>query len=89
MSDAQVAELKKADRMLSIGRPPVQIDVTNQITGVDFEDVFADKFVTQIDELEVNFISKADLIKNKRMTGRPKDLLDAEALERGNHRTPG
>jgi hypothetical protein len=30
----------------------------------------------------VPFLSKAALIKNKRATGRPKDLLDLDQLER-------
>jgi len=37
--------------------------------------------IIMIEEIPVQVLSVADLIKNKRVTGRTKDLADAEALE--------
>jgi hypothetical protein len=34
-----------------------------------------------LDGIEVHFIGRAELIKNKRATGRPKDLADLQALD--------
>jgi hypothetical protein len=36
----------------------------------------------EIDGLSINFLSKSWLIANKRATGRPKDILDIDELER-------
>ena len=38
--------------------------------------------MVQVDDLQVPVISVADLIKNKRASGRPQDLADIEKVER-------
>jgi hypothetical protein len=35
--------------------------------------------------MSINFLSKSWLITNKRATGRPKDILDADELERSSN----
>ena len=42
--------------------------------------VWANRLVVDVDGLNVPFIGRDDLLKNKRATGRPKDLLDVECL---------
>jgi hypothetical protein len=42
--------------------------------------VWANRLVVDVDGLNVPFIGRDDLLKNKRATGRPKDLLDVERL---------
>jgi hypothetical protein len=82
LTEEQTAELCKEDRMLSIGRAPVQIDVTNRISGIDFEEAYSRRRLETIDGLVVSFMSLQDLIENKRSTGRAKDALDLENLIR-------
>jgi hypothetical protein len=36
-----------------------------------------------LDGVEVNIISREALLRNKRASGRPKDLIDVDALTRG------
>lgn len=43
--------------------------------------ILLDKVSIEIDGLKVPFISKKNLIKNKRVTGREKDRIDADLLE--------
>jgi len=42
--------------------------------------VWANRLVVDVDGMNVPFIGRDDLLKNKRATGRPKDLLDVERL---------
>ena len=63
-----------------IGVAPCRIDLITQIDGVAFKDAYRSKNVIKIDGLRVPFISKEDLIKNKKSTGRKKDKLDIDYL---------
>jgi hypothetical protein len=50
-------------------------------SGLRFEDVFARSVSIEIDGITVHVPCLSDLIRNKRASGRAKDLADAEALE--------
>jgi hypothetical protein len=56
--------------------------VLTGISGVTFAEAYARRIDVVLDDLVVPFISFADLIKNKTSTGRGKDLVDAEALQK-------
>ena len=78
--------LKESDftlegNMIQLGYPPLRIDLLNQIDGVNFNECYLNKIEVEIDELKVNFISYNDLIKNKKSSGRHKDLDDLEHLK--------
>lgn len=76
-----VADLAKPDIVAQIGVPPYRIDVLTGLTGVRFKDAWARRFETTFEGLaEVPVISREDLIRNKRATGRTRDLADVEAL---------
>lgn len=51
-------------------------------TGITFEEAWASRVVRRIDGRDVTFVGRDPLLKNKRATGRPKDLADADTLER-------
>jgi len=65
---------------IRIGVPPLQIDVVTNITGVDFGECFAARQSAIIDGVKVNLISLEDLRRNKRASGRLKDLDDLNHL---------
>ncbi|GAA5481455.1 nucleotidyltransferase [Haloferula sargassicola] len=69
-------------RMSQFGVPPYRIDVLVSIPGVDFNDAYPRREMLLLADTPVPFISLEDLLKNKRATGRHKDLGDAEALEK-------
>ena len=77
---AETAPLFKK-KMLMIGRPPNRIDLISEIDGVSFEEAWNEKEPGVLDGLPVLFISRSLLIRNKKATGRAKDLLDATTLE--------
>lgn len=66
--------------IVQLGRPPSRIDLLTSIDGVDTQQVFAHR-VREVDEANVVwFISREDLIRNKKATGRTQDLADLEHL---------
>ena len=68
--------------IFQIGIAPRRIDLITHIDGVDFKEAYETKKVIEVDNLRIPFISRDNLIKNKRSTGREKDKLDAEYLSR-------
>ncbi|NJK43567.1 MAG: hypothetical protein HC933_04225 [Pleurocapsa sp. SU_196_0] len=66
--------------MVRMGVPPTKLEVTNFIDGVTFEECYANRLRTMLDGLEVNIMSLIDLRRNKRASGRLKDLADLENL---------
>ncbi len=64
-----------------MGRSPIQIDIINQASGIDFEDCYVRREILTTDECEISMISKLDLIRNKKASGRHRDLADVEFLE--------
>jgi hypothetical protein len=65
---------------IRMGVPPLQIDVVTSISGVDFDQCFAARLSAVIDGVAVNLISLEDLRRNKRASGRPKDVDDLNHL---------
>jgi hypothetical protein len=66
--------------MYIMGRPPVRIDLITRIDGLDFDTVYRDRVVAQVDGQSVGFISLEHLRVNKLASGRNKDLGDIDAL---------
>jgi predicted nucleotidyltransferase len=66
-----------------IGRPPLRIEILNEIDGVRFDECHARREVARLDGLQVSLIGFEDLRKNKVAAGRPKDLADLGYLKAG------
>lgn len=66
--------------MIIIGHEPNRVDFLNFLTGLEFKDAYAAREYREIGGILAPHLSKSDLIKSKRATGRPQDLLDAESL---------
>jgi len=76
-------DLTRSDQVVQIGLPPRRIDILTSISGVPFEEAWADRMTHEVEGLAIPFIGRAALVKNKRATGRAKDLADLEALGEG------
>ena len=76
------SDLAKPGMIVQLGVPPRRIDIITSVTGIGFEDAWVGRVTHRVNDLEVPFIGRAELLLNKRATGRPKDLADVEALER-------
>jgi len=76
-----IEDLQEDDTIFQIGIAPRRIDIITGASGLQFDEAFARSSKIHIEGLQVSILSVDDLIRNKRASGRTKDLADAEALE--------
>ncbi len=76
-----IADLTRPDQAIQLGYPPLRIDLLTSISGVTFIKAWKNKVDGKYGKQRVYFIGKKDLIRNKRASGRRRDLLDLEDLE--------
>ena len=65
-----------------MGHPPVRVDLLKDAPGVDFADAWGRRVEGVWNGVPVIVISRDDLIRSKRASGREQDLIDARNLER-------
>jgi hypothetical protein len=63
-----------------IGVPPGRIDILTELTGLTFAEAWPDRLVRPFGDVDAPFIGRAAFLKNKRATGRSKDLGDIEGM---------
>lgn len=71
---------QKKRQVVRMGMPPLRIEVLTDISGVSFNECYNRRVTDFIDGIGVNIISSDDLKKNKKASGRIKDLHDLEYL---------
>jgi predicted nucleotidyltransferase len=64
-----------------VGLPPVQFDFLTTIPGLDFVAAWQRRERVEIHGIEIQLVSREDLIVSKRAAGRARDLADLEDLE--------
>lgn len=74
-------DLAQPGIVYQIGLPPRRIDLLTEISGMTFDDAWAERVVEAVGSLQVPFLGRESLIRNKKATGRAKDLSDVAALE--------
>ena len=81
LRDISSSDFLQPNVIIQFGSPPGRIDLLSGIDGVEFSAAWANRVTIGGDsDLKVLVISRDDLIRNKRATGRLKDLADVEAL---------
>jgi hypothetical protein len=65
-----------------MGIEPVRVDMMRTADGIDTDAVLGRVVKAHLGDLDVPVLALDDLIANKRASGRPRDLLDVELLER-------
>jgi hypothetical protein len=63
-----------------MGRSPIQIDIFNDAAGIDIEDCYLRRDIITVGDTEISVISKDDLIKNKKSSGKNQGLADVDRL---------
>ncbi len=81
LGDLTKNDLQKEGTIFQIGVAPRRIDIITAADGLAFNDAFERSLQVPIEGIQIHVPSMDDLIKNKRSTGRTKDLADAETLE--------
>lgn len=69
------------EKVIRMGYPPMRLEVITSIDGVLFEPCYKNRVIADLGDLKVNFISKGDLLINKKASGRPQDLVDFNKLQ--------
>ena len=64
-----------------MGVDPCRIDVLTDLTGLTFAEAWPGRVRHQFGDVPVDFIGRESFIRNKRATGRRKDLVDVDGLE--------
>ena len=81
LSNLRMRDLECEGIVFQIGVEPVRIDILTRVDGLDFEPAFERATKGKYGRINVALLSVADLIKNKKLVGRPQDLLDVAKLE--------
>jgi hypothetical protein len=76
----QPGDLLDDEENLRFGPEEDHIDILASIGEMPFDQVWQNRIETEVEGLLIPFISKPDLIENKRQMGRLRDLADAEEL---------
>ena len=69
------------DTVFQIGVVPGRVDLLSGVSGLTFEEAWPSRIIAKIGEQEVPALGFEALLRNKRASGRPKDLADIAWLE--------
>jgi predicted nucleotidyltransferase len=67
-------------QVVQLGVAPLRIDLLTSLSGVTFEEAWAGRVSVVVDGVRVNMLGRKELIENKKVTRRPQDLADLNAL---------
>ena len=67
-------------KIIRMGLPPLRLEISTSISGVEFDECYQTRIVDRIDGVEVNLIDLDNLKRNKKASGRTKDIADVEKL---------
>ena len=80
LQELSAADLVTPGIVYQIGVPPRRIDILTSLTGLTFDEAWRGHVTGPFGDLECPFIGRAELARNKRALGRPRDLADLEML---------
>ncbi|MBI1853607.1 MAG: hypothetical protein HYR85_24990 [Planctomycetes bacterium] len=74
-------DLASPGTIFQIGVQPSRIDILTHVDGLAFDGAWNGRLSVQIGQLQIPVLGRADLLANKKASGRPKDLADVAWLE--------
>lgn len=80
LSDITKDDFARTGVVFQIGVPPGRIDILTELTGLTFAEAWAAREPGGFGEMTVDFLGRDEFVRNKRATGRAKDLADLEGL---------
>jgi hypothetical protein len=81
MDQISEADFSSPGVVFQLGVAPGRIDILTALTGLLFEEAWPGRMREAVGDVTVDFIGREAFIKNKRATGRTKDLGDIEGME--------
>jgi hypothetical protein len=76
LHDLTLADLSQPGVVFQMGVPPYRIDLNTELTGITFSEAWEGHATVTVAGLSIPIIGREAMVRNKRATGRPKDLLD-------------
>jgi hypothetical protein len=80
LADVAESDFAAPGVALQIGVPPGRIDILTDLTGLTFAEAWPDRERGQFGSLPVDYLGRDAFLRNKRATGRAKDLGDIDGL---------
>ena len=80
LSGVSETDFERPGIVFQMGLPPLRIDVLTQLSGITFVEAWPDRTQADFGPVAVDVIGRDAFIKNKRATGRARDLGDIESL---------
>jgi hypothetical protein len=81
LDDIAEADLSRPGVVFQLGVVPGRVDILTELTGLTFEEAWPGRVHHAFGPVAVDFIGLDSFIRNKRATGRARDLGDIEGLE--------
>lgn len=75
-----IEDFSEEDKIAQLGYPPARIDIMTSISGVSWEEAKDGSVKGAYGNVPARFLGKTEFVRNKKSTGRIKDLADVEAL---------
>jgi hypothetical protein len=66
--------------VFQMGLPPYRIDLLTQLSGITFLEAWPNRVRGPFGDIDVDYIGRDAFIRNKKATGRSRDLGDIEGL---------
>jgi len=86
-------ELTKKGMIFQFGVPPNRIDLISDIEGIGFSEAWKGRTTERLsfrrNQFHIFYIGLEDLLKNKRVAGRPRDMEDLKFLTKALRRRKG
>ncbi len=79
--DIKIDDFLQPNKVIQLGYPPNRIDLLTSVSGLEFDECYPKKVSVDIAGIKIDFIDLENLKKNKKASGRHKDLNDLENLE--------
>jgi hypothetical protein len=80
LGQVTVDDFSRPSIVFQIGLSPLRIDVLTELSGIVFDEAWPTRVRANFGPVAVDVIGRDAFIKNKRATGRARDLGDVEAL---------
>jgi hypothetical protein len=80
MDQVSEADFASPGVVLQLGVAPGRIDILTALTGLAFEEAWPGRVHEVLGDVAVDFIGRESFIRNKRATGRARDLGDIEGM---------
>jgi hypothetical protein len=81
LAEVSASDFSQPGVVFQMGLPPRRIDVLTELSGLTFDEAWFSRLRAPFGPVHVDYLGRDAFIKNKRATGRTKDLADIEELE--------